>query len=189
MMLKRSILAVSVLSVASGALADNRQGFYAGGGVGFIDSGVGTPDGGAVGFNALEFFGGYKLSPYVGGEVRLGFGLSDDKTTVSINGVAQQEEVYEIPYTASLYYRVESANQVAKLYGLLGFSIVGIDATVTTITGDRFGQDDNPTGLSYGGGIGFVVNPRANINIEYRTLLSDENYNFEIVSLTYDFRF
>ena len=173
--MKRSLLALAVVAMATSAHADNRRGWYIGGGPGFIDTGVASGDGGSVGFSAIEFYGGYKLNPYVGGELRLGTGLGDDNDSFF---------QYEIPYTAAAYYRVESANQVAKLYGLLGAAVVSIEAT----SGNSV-TSDTPVGLSYGAGIGFVIGPRGNLNFEIRQLLNNADYELEVVSASYDFRF
>lgn len=183
--MKRAILAIAVLAAATSAQADNRRGWYIGGGPGYIDTGVNSGDGGSIGFSAIELYGGYKLNPFVGGELRLGTGLAGDNATViNLSDNSMVNVDYSITHAISGYYRVESANQVAKIYGLVGFSSIGLDAEATGVD-----ASDTPLGFSYGAGIGFVVGPKGNLNFEYRALLRTDDYEFDILSINYDFRF
>lgn len=182
--MKRTILAIAVFSVtAATQAAESEQGWYVGGGPSYIDTGVQSGDGGSVGFSAIELYSGYQYSALVGGEVRLGTGLSRDNAAATINGERINVD-YEIAYTASAYYRVQAQNEVAKIYGLFGLSSVGLDAF--TETGD---VSDTPTSYSYGVGIGFVLGERGSWNIEYRALLHNNDYEFDITALSYSYRF
>ncbi len=177
--MKRSILACALLAACGFAQADNRQGWYAGAGGTFINSGVSSGDGGSISFTAAEILGGYKYNPYVGGELRIGLGFSGDDR--SIDG-----ETYEfgINHYESLYYRIETANQTAKLYGLLGFSNISIEAD------DGMNSSSaSDSGLSWGAGVGFALDPRSNLNFEYRNIISNDDNDFYAFGINYDFRF
>lgn len=182
--MKRSLIASAILLAASASVqADNLRGWYVGGGPSYVDSGASSGDGGNVGFTAIDLYGGYKYSPYIGGEFRLGTGLGGDNGDVEQNGATVNAD-YDLAYYASAYYRVESANQVAKLYGLLGVTTLGIDFDTPTQSGSN-----TETGISYGAGIAFVIDSRSNLNIEYRSLLNTSDAEFTSLGISYDFRF
>jgi opacity protein-like surface antigen len=165
----RAIIATGLLTLPVTALAINTEpaGFYAGVGVSQIDYSGKThaslhekPD-----WTALEFSGGYKHSPFVGVESRLGLGGSP-----------------ELLY-GGLYYRTESANETAKTYLLVGVAGANIKTS--------FGDDLSLAGPSYGAGLGFSVGKNGNFNLEYRVLVddSDEGVNLNAISASWDYRF
>ena len=177
--MKRTLLALSLLVVAVSSQADNRRGFYAGAGVSYIDSGLNATDGGSVGFTTIELLGGYKLNPYVGAELRVGTGINGDENTIDETVIE-----YDVAHYESLYYRVESANQIAKFYGLLGYSNMEVDASTDTAS-----ENSSDSGFSWGAGIGFVTSPRGNLNFEYREILNSGDNQFYGWTMNYDFRF
>lgn len=167
----RVILTAGLLTLPVSALAINVNtepaGFYAGVGVTQIDYSGKThtslnekPD-----WTALEFSGGYKHSPFVGVESRIGLGGSP-----------------ELLY-GGLYYRTESANDTAKTYLLMGLAGANIKA--------KSGGDLSLAGPSYGAGVGFPVGRNFNFNLEYRVLVddSDENVNLNAFTASLDYRF
>ncbi|HTF97796.1 MAG TPA: outer membrane beta-barrel protein [Cellvibrio sp.] len=161
----RKIMTVGLLALPVSALAINTEpaGFYAGTGLSQIEfSGSSDED---PDWTALELSGGYKHSPYVGVETRLGFGSSPD-----------------LMY-GGLYYRTESANETAKTYLLLGFGGANIEA--------ESGDDFSLSGISYGAGIGFPVARNLNFNLEYRVLVDDSGEDVSLNALTasLDYRF
>ncbi|PUA27331.1 MAG: hypothetical protein B0W54_12115 [Cellvibrio sp. 79] len=164
----RLLMTAGLLALPVSALAINTEpaGFYAGAGVSQIDySGKAAatltekPD-----WTAVELSGGYKHSPYVGLEARLGAGSSPDL------------------FYSSLYYRTESANETAKTYLLLGYSAAKIGTTA---------KDLSLSGLSYGAGLGFPVGKNFNFNLEYRVLVddSDEDVSLNALTASLDYRF
>lgn len=170
-------LSVAILSViAASAMADtnSNSGFYLGLGVSNAKSSSDTQD--SMKFTPAEIFGGYKLNPYVGGEVRVGTSLGGD------NKITDFE---------SIYYRVESANTVGKTYLLAGVSHVNMD------TKNLYELD--MVGFSYGAGVGFIINNRFNLNLEYKVLATgtaeqspsnaEEDMQLNSLSATVDFRF
>lgn len=164
----RLLMTAGLLALPVSALAINTEpaGFYAGAGISQIDfSGTAAaslnekPD-----WTALELSGGYKHSPYVGLEARLGAGSSPDL------------------FYSSLYYRTESANETAKTYLLVGYSAAKIGTTA---------KDLSLSGLSYGAGLGFPIGKNFNFNLEYRVLVDDSNEDVSLNALTasLDYRF
>lgn len=155
------------LSLSVNTYADPTGGFYAGGSLASIE----LKDADDISWTAIEAVGGYKLSPFVGGEARLGF-ASDTPDL----------------FYSSIYYRTESVNDTAKTYLLLGYTVGKID-----------GEDDSASinGVSYGAGVGFPVGPNLFFNLEYRMLMDGtasedgEDYDVELqgFSLNVDYRF
>jgi opacity protein-like surface antigen len=170
-------LAALVLGLPMVVIAgdNSTDGFYAGGGV--ADVKLRFDEGGSLDWTTGEVIGGYKHSPFVGGEARLGYG--------SENG-------FDLLYT-SFYYRTESSNDTAKTYLLFGYTLgqVMLDADS--------GEDDTVSlnGFSYGVGVGFPVTSRLNFNLEYRMILDGkskfedfkENVELSGASVNVDYRF
>lgn len=167
-------LAFAIGGLSGVANADNLRGWYAGGGLSQFDAGA-TAGGNTILFNTLEGLGGYKYNWYLGGEIRLGTGLTNYETTATEFSVTHYE---------SIYYRMESANQVAKLYGLVGFSNVAISADP-----EIAGRSSNESGVSYGVGVGFVTGTKTNLNFEYKVLLDKDATNIETLTVNLDYRF
>lgn len=173
----RNWLAAVALGLPMVAIAGDNTvgGFYLGGGA--ADVKMRFEEGGSLDWTAVEIIGGYKHSPFVGGEARLGYG--------SENGL-------DLLYN-SLYYRTESSNDTAKTYLLLGytFGVIGLDADSN--------EDDTVSlnGFSYGAGVGFSITSRLNFNLEYRMIIDgdskydgySENIELSGVSLNVDYRF
>ncbi len=173
--MKKILVAALALSAVS-AFADtgSYDGFYVGGGVSSVRN---TWDDNT--WQPLELFGGYKLNPFVGGEIRVGASSGGDSKITN----------YE-----SIYYRTESANSVGKTYLLVGYTHADVEAE----TGNF-----NFNGFSYGAGVGFVINDHFNLNLEYKVLsnakgtwyqdkftrVEDLNIKLSSVSATVDYRF
>ncbi len=159
----RAIITAGLLTLPVTALAINTEpaGFYAGVGLSQVDTSSNVD----LDWTAVEFSGGYKHSPLVGVESRLGIGSSP-----------------ELLY-GGLYYRTESANETAKTYLLLGYAGASIEREA--------GSDVSLSGFSYGAGIGFPVGRNANFNLEYRVLLDDSDKDISLNAFTasFDYRF
>jgi opacity protein-like surface antigen len=172
---------LSLLSVC--AAADNIQGFYLGGGGGLIrfedeaSEAVSLND---VELSAVELLGGYKYNSALGIEVRAGANLNERTTT--IGGVDRE---VAIDHYESIYYRPELTNPEAKLYALIGYSQV--EQSSSTDTSDEV--SDSVSGLSYGIGVGFTMNPDFNFNIEYRRLIDESDFEINIAGINIDYRF
>jgi hypothetical protein len=182
--MNKSLISIALLSaLATSAYADNRSGFYAGLGGLRVETDLRSVGGGSSAVNAAELFGGYKHNAYIGGELRVGVGVSESNFLATVGTETASVEL-TIPTYQSIYYRVESANQTAKSYLLLGYSSVELESEFQSRTGS-----DTEGGLSYGGGIGFVINERGNLNFEYRVLVDTSSRELTTLGVNYDFRF
>lgn len=193
-------LTVLLLSLISAyAAADNTRGFYLGAGLGFTrfqdtsEFDYGTND---LRFRTIELFGGYKYSSPLGLELRVAGNYPKLDRTESVDGPTGDETLeheYTIDQYESLYYRPELANEEAKLYGLLGYSRLKRTQTTTNLTdGSTFGEaetSETESGLSYGVGVGFVVNVDYNINFEYRRIIDKSDYKANVAAINFDYRF
>ena len=171
----KRVLAAAIALFAASAFADaqSNSGFYVGGGISNTKN-----DWNSVTFKPVELFGGYKLNPFVGGEIRVGGSGGDDK----------------ISNFESVYYRTESANSVGKTYLLVGYTHLDLETT---------GGNFNFNGFSYGAGVGFILNEKFNLNLEYKVLadgkgtaykdklttVEDQKMMLNSVSATVDYRF
>jgi len=171
----KKVLVVALAFSAVSAFADTQSnsGFYVGGGVSNTKN-----DWNSVTFKPVELFGGYKLNPFVGGEIRVGGSGGNDKIT----------------NFESVYYRTESANSVGKTYLLVGYTHLDLETT---------GGNFNFNGFSYGAGVGFIINEKFNLNLEYKVLADgkgtfykdkftsadDQKMMLNSVSATVDYRF
>jgi opacity protein-like surface antigen len=170
-------LAAVALSLPLVAVAGDNlsSGFYAGGGV--ADVKLSFKGGRSLDWTTGEILGGYKHSPYVGGEARLGYGA---------------ENGHDLLYT-SFYYRTESANETAKTYLLFGYTLG--QSTQSNKAGTNDTTDLN--GFSYGVGVGFPVSSQLNFNLEYRMILDGksklekkkQNVELSGASINVDYRF
>ncbi len=165
------LLAISFLaanSAFSGSTFDRLDKFYLGGGIAMIDAGA---DGASIdlSYDSLEIIGGYKHSGFLSGEARLTYGndSGDDATDTSL-------------FTGSIYWRPETENEIAKTYGLLGFTTASISDS-----DDSFSE----SGISYGAGIGFTITEYWNINFEIRKILNNSDMDLDTLSAHIDYRF
>jgi len=173
--MKKILVAALALSAATSyADTSSNDGFYLGVGVSNVRN-----DSDKATWRPVEIFGGYKLNPYVGGEIRAGSSNSGETKITD----------YE-----SVYYRTESSNSVGKTYLLLGYTHADITAPTGTF---------NFNGFSYGAGVGFIVNQHFNLNLEYKVLsdakgtkyldrytrIDDMSVKLSSVSATVDYRF
>lgn len=166
-------------SVMAESVFEKLDRFYVGGGVNFVSANTSDSNGDDLNFTTVELHGGYKYNGFLGGEARLGFGITDEEFD---NGTISAET--NIQYHASLYWRPETVNEIAKLYGLLGFSTISVSADNGTTD-----ETNSEGGLSYGGGVGFVFQEDWNLNFEYRLILDKENNEFSAFSANVDYRF
>jgi len=168
-------LALAANAANAESMFENLDKFYVGGGVNFVDANTSDSAGNDIGFTTIEAVGGYKHNAYLGAELRLGVGTTDETITSGTSTVDTS-----IDYYASAYWRPESANEVAKLYGLLGFSTISIS---------NGSDSDSESGFSYGAGVGFLLDENWNLNFEYRFLLDDKSNEFSALSANLDYRF
>ncbi len=174
------ILALATLvllanSVVAESVFEKLERFYVGGGMNVVSANTTDVSGNDLNFSTLELHGGYKYNGFLGAEARVGFGLTDENFN---NGTTIAET--SLDYHASVYWRPETVNEIAKLYGLFGFSTVSISSD---------DESNSEGGLSYGGGVGFVFAEDWNLNFEYRLLLDNDTDEFSAFSANVDYRF
>lgn len=181
--MRKFLFAAATTLLALPTYADNLKGFYAGAGLDFIDGNTTDAAGNNVDFRAVEFHGGYKHNSWLGGELRVGLGLSGENFAVS-NGTDVFDVDVSIDHFETLYYRAESTNAVAKLYGLLGYTNIQTSSKL----GDA-SVSASESGPSYGFGVGFVMNEDANLNFEYRQIINKDSAEFTALTVSFDYRF
>jgi len=187
-------IGAALVLLASPALADNQRGFYAGIGGAVVTGQARSPYDEAE-MPVVEFSAGYKYNGLLGVEARVGAGLKDDRDTSSDYFLDEQEaqaglsEIErEIKHYSAVYYRPEITNQVARLYGLLGYA--ELETQVVRWQGNTSSEmGESLSGTSFGLGMGWFVSDRLNFNIEYRQLVKTDDYRFETYSLQWDYRF
>lgn len=166
------LLTLTILLLASGsALAaskfDRLDKFFIGGSISSIDFDYENAD---FGYTTTELIGGYKYNGYLSVDLRLGLGTGDSSSSGSLT-------------SAALYWRPETANETAKIYGLVGVATVSIS--------DQEGTDDSysEAGLSYGAGVGFTFDQNWNLNFEYRYFLDNSDVDSDGFTVNVDYRF
>ncbi|RYY77265.1 MAG: porin family protein [Gammaproteobacteria bacterium] len=189
-MKKLCILALSLLALP--VLADNNRGFYLGiGGASIKDEQDGVNN--VSRLRAVEFFGGYKYNNALGAELRIGSGQKEGTSTnyADSNGnVLSRNLVRDIDSYQSIYYKPELVNDEAKLYALIGYTHLSTSGKVTGADGATiYDIDDSASGLSYGVGVGFVVNEHFNVNFEYRNICKDISNKPNLAAVNIDYRF
>ena len=171
------ILALSLLAIP--ALADNYKGFYLGVGASSVNDEQDFPVD-TTSIRTGEIFGGYKYNNALGVELRLGSGAKE--------GISKDKTIErEIGNYQSIYYKPELVNDDAKLYALLGYTKISTTYKNTSLTTSSV--DTDYSGLSYGVGIGFVINEQFNINFEYKNICEDLYNKPNTASVNFDYRF
>ncbi len=197
---KAYFFAITLLAMP--ALADNHKGFYVGIGASAVDDkqdmvtlSNGMTLGDTTAIRTGELIGGYKYNNALGGEIRVGSGLRSGKGItygVTTGGALEERGKFErdLGTYGSIYYKPELENDDAKLYALIGYTQISTSKTTKDITGTELESPSvSYSGISYGIGIGFVINEYLNINFEYKNIC-DELYNKpNMSSVNFDYRF
>lgn len=185
----RAFIFTLVFLIAASVHAAKDRGTYLGAGFGLVNVGAKSPFGSDVTFKTFEMQLGYKYNKYLGFEVRSGLSVQDESLESDTTGVGLSGSVdASIDSYLSYYYRAELANEIAKVYFLLGQT----EITTTLEFDDGSGRPSRQTtesGLSYGVGFGLWLNERMNLNFEFKTLVDTESDAFTSGSVTADFRF
>lgn len=174
----RFLISMALVLLANTAIAqsvfDRLDKFYVGGGLTYIDANEVAGEGGNL--TSAELIGGYKYTGYLGGEVRLGTGMRGESFEDGVES--------NIEYYGSVYWRPETANETAKIYGLIGYTSMSMEADAGTVT-----TSTTTSGLSYGGGIGFTFDERWNLNFEYRSIINASDVELNAFAANVDYRF
>lgn len=187
-MKKNVFIALLSLVLSTGAFASKDKGAYLGGSLSLVNVGVVDPFDNEVTFKAGEVILGYKHHKYLGIEVRYGQSLQDEVIAVEDPDTGLDESVAAtIDSYISYYYRVEWANEIAKVYVLLGQSQVE-----TSLEFDETGVpivEASDSGFSYGVGFGLWLDERMNLNFEFKNLVDTANDSFTAGTISADYRF
>ncbi|MDO3387577.1 porin family protein [Gilvimarinus sp. SDUM040013] len=176
-----ALLLPAALLTSGAALADNNRGFFAGVGA----SAINVDDSASFDKANLwtaEIFGGYKLNPWLGAEVRYGTGLGEEELYLDYAGLSTTK--MDIDNSVSIYYRAEAVNQTGRFYALLGYSDVEF-----TVLGNGASATLSEDDFSWGLGAGFIVAPKLSLNFEYRNLVDVDAYRFTTITTSLDYRF
>lgn len=195
--IRTTVIALAVM--ASPALADNERGFYAGAGFAMLSGNSYTPYESAD-MPVAELSAGYKYNAFLGLEARFGLGLDDDRDNDSayfealagdMSDLTQIER--EIDQFSAIYYRPELTNNKARLYGLIGYAEVDLQASFEEVDAEGAASyleaTTNLKGPSYGFGVGWFIDDHWNFNLEYRQLVRTDDFRVEAFSMQFDYRF
>lgn len=180
--MQKIIALVFVIFFSGNAFASKDKGVYLGGGFNLVSVGIKDPFANTVNFKAGEILLGYKYNPYLGMEVRAGQSLQDETLDLLQAGTASAR----IESYMSVYYRAELANEIAKIYMLLGQSNIETSVKFTNGNDERRTKD---SGLSYGIGFGLWLDERMNLNFEVKTLVKTDSDSFTSGGISADYRF
>lgn len=171
------VLALTLLAIP--ALADNNKGFYLGVGASSVNDEQDAPID-TTSIRTVELFGGYKYNDALGIELRLGSGAKE--------GISKDKTIErDIGNYQSIYYKPELVNDDAKLYALIGYTKISTTLKNTSLTPST--EDKDYSGVSYGVGIGFVINEKFNINFEDKNICEDLYDKPNTASVNFDYRF
>ncbi|RYZ93730.1 MAG: hypothetical protein EOO68_21585 [Moraxellaceae bacterium] len=198
---KVSVLAFGFIALPT--LANNDKGFYLGLGAAVVDDRQDFITIGTTQYNVNtkkprvgEIIGGYKYNNVLGGEIRIGSGFVGGKGTPFAFNTAGTDTVptgkieREIGDYQSIYYKAELVNDEAKLYALLGYSQLSTSVSSEDLNGNKLGSSsESYSGVSYGVGIGFIVNERFNVNFEYRNICEELYDKPNTAGINIDYRF
>ena len=114
---------------------------------------------------------------YLAFEGRAGVGLEDDsKFIISTDVEFEVDSLYGVYVIAQ-----PDLNDWLSFYGIAGFSVVDVSLANADALGLSTSADES--GLSYGVGVDLGKSERIKINIEYMIYLSEDDFEFEAVSL------
>jgi len=171
------------------AQADHRQGFFAGANISYLSSDsiiVSPTDDDEVNIFGLELVGGYKYNSWLGVDVRLGAGLSEQGLASAAGGSFD----YSVDGYQSIYYRPEMINTEAKIYALLGYTTIDVTVEQKDDSNTVISEADNSeSGTSYGLGVGWFAGEDITINLEYRMLIDKDEDEFSVATFGFDYRF
>lgn len=195
--IRNTVIALAV--VAAPALADNERGFYAGAGFAMLSGNDYTPYESAE-MPVAELTAGYKYNGALGLEARYGIGVGDhgdDDSSYFEALVDDRPDLSqverEVDQFAAIYYRPELINDKARLYVLLGYAEVDLQASFEEVDAEGAVSTMEGTttlkGPSYGLGVGWFIDEHWNFNLEYRQLVRTDDFEIEAFSLQVDYRF
>ena len=163
----KSIVSAGLLMLAASSSAIADSNFYVGGNYSFLDYSITSVDDAQLG--TLDVRAGTFFNSGFSGEVRLGFGVSDD-TVYILNSTKSGYDSYDfsLDYFAGAYLRsgvLTSGNFFPYL--IAGVTTAEVSTKSATGTGSR-----SETDLSFGIGIDYTVKNTVTVNAEYINYIS-----------------
>lgn len=190
-MKKLLLIALSTFAVSAHAWEPT---FYLGGNVGSAQI---NPNRVYSNFSmqSLEGVAGVKLFKYVAVELRGAVPLGVDsewaKTGINFNDPDDDEDdewvvsymQAGLEYYGSFYLKPFVANEKASLYGLLGYTSVGLDFE------PGLADDDTDAGPSWGIGFTYKLSPKVDFVLEWKEIIAADNFNIAggAAGFTYSF--
>lgn len=175
-------IAIAAAAFSAPTMAANA---YFGGGLqfGFYEEDF---DGDNLDYSVMNFGlkAGSRINEYFSAEVAIALGATDDSQTVDFYGYPVNTEM-KLDHSISLFLKPGiPVNDSARFYGIVGFTKAEMEVTVSfdgisdTVTADE-------DGMSYG--IGFEVmgeSQPVGVQIEYVKMLSDDDFDYDVLGIT-----
>ena len=173
----KRLIFLALLFSSVGSHASRDRGFFLGGGFSLVDVGVVDFYDNSVEFKSGELVGGYKYNAYLGFDVRYGLSMTDEIVSIGTDPNTGREVGVDASLDSfiSYYYRPEIANDIARLYLLIGQSSVTVSRENQEL---GISGEASESGFSYGVGFSLWLNKRFDVTLEYRQLLKTEFDSF-----------
>jgi Outer membrane protein beta-barrel domain len=181
-----ALLSMSLFSFALPATADS----YFSVGFGTYEFDLDIPDlpSGAKATNdikGIEGVLGFESSPNIAWEARLGLGLGSSNTKVSYQGDSISTDLeYKVDSYFSGYFRPQYKTSNLQIYGLLGYTSVGGEASY-----EGESEDTSDDGFSYGVGAGVIFGKVNSLNVEWKNLAKTDSGDITGFSVSFQRNF
>jgi opacity protein-like surface antigen len=178
-MLKK-YLSVLIIAACSTAAAAADSPFYVGAQLSATElkeSEAGNSD--SFDFTTLSALAGYRFTPYIAAEVRLGTGVKDE----SYRELDYSEKLSVDLQSMLLLKGIVPITDTFSLYGLAGYASTKFKYQERS-TGFSFSETETINGVAWGVGAGVKITPRLTATLEYLQLpdekFSDGPYNYKL---------
>ncbi len=133
----------------------------------------------------LEATWGFESSPNIAWEARLGLGLGSSNTKVSYQGESISTDLeYKANSYFSGYFRPQYKASHFQIYGLLGYTSVGGEASL-----EGESEDTSDDGFSYGIGAGVIFEKVNSLNVEWKNLAKTDSGDITGLSVSFQHNF
>lgn len=132
--------------------------------------------------DAVQFRGGTMLTRHFGLEAHLmsGVGTAEEKVRDSLNNEVGAE-ILEIRYAYGIYGVARIGSDRMGLYAYAGYNWVRLGMIDTMVSSTTFTEDED--GLSYGAGVEVPFLWNSSLELDYKSMLDENNYTLSGVSL------
>lgn len=182
-----AIAAAAALAMLGSAQAQqfNRANAYGELGVTFLDIDAGSFD---VNPMAIRGILGYDFHPFIGAELMLMGGVTDDDADTTVLGVPTNVNV-KLRYAAGLYVKPKySFNNQFEVFGRLGWakSKVRVEANALGLSASDTESDDD---FSWGLGLNYNVNPNMRVGLDWMRYYDRGNTKIDGWTISVGYRF